>query len=114
MDRHDHLTALLSRLKLTTLRGQLDSLIDQAGMSELTSREALTMFCEREVGEGRLEERLTHYAKRKLLIIDELGHFPFEPDAAPLFFQRVSRRYERGAMLVASNRTVGEWGQVFG
>jgi DNA replication protein DnaC len=64
--------------------------------------------------DGRLEERLTHYAKPKLLIIDELGYLPFEPDAAHLFFQLVSRRYERGAMLVTSNRAVGEWGSVFG
>ena len=64
--------------------------------------------------EGRLEERLPHYAKPKLLIIDELGYLPFEPDAAHLFFQLVSRRYERGAMLVTSNRAVGEWGSVFG
>ena len=42
--------------------------------------------------EGRLEERLTHYVKPKLLIIDELGYLPFEPDAAYLFFQLVSRR----------------------
>jgi hypothetical protein len=39
---------------------------------------------------------------------------PFEPDAAHLFFQLVSRRYERGALLVTSNRAVGEWGTVFG
>ncbi len=65
-------------------------------------------------GEGRLEARLTHYAKPKLLIVDELGYLPFEPDAAHLFFQLVSRRYERGAMLVTSNRAVGEWGSVFG
>ena len=64
--------------------------------------------------DGRLEERLTHYAKPKLLIIDELGYLPFEPNAAHLFFQLVSRRYERGAMLVTSNRAVGEWGTVFG
>ncbi len=64
--------------------------------------------------EGRLEEKLTHYAKPKLLIVDELGYLPFEPDAAHLFFQLVSRRYERGALLVTSNRAVGEWGTVFG
>src|SRR5262249_26067030 len=45
--------------------------------------------------EGRLEERLAHFAKPKLLIIDELGYLPFEPNAAHLFFQLVSRRYER-------------------
>lgn len=64
--------------------------------------------------EGRLEERLAHFAKPKLLIIDELGYLPFEPNAAHLFFQLVSRRYEKGAILLTSNRSVGEWGAVFG
>ena len=66
------------------------------------------------LADGRLEEQLTLYARPKLLIIDELGYLPFEPDAAHLFFQLVSRRYERGAVLVTSNRSVGEWGAVFG
>ena len=49
----------------------------------------------------------------KLLIVDELGYLPLEPDAAHLFFQLVSRRYEAGAMLITSNRSVAEWGMVF-
>jgi transposase len=61
-----------------------------------------------------LEERLSFFAKPKLLIIDELGYLPFAPDAAHLFFQLVSRRYERGAMLITSNRSVVEWGTVLG
>jgi DNA replication protein DnaC len=64
--------------------------------------------------EGRLEERLGFFAKPKLLIVDELGYLPFETNAAHLFFQLVSRRYERGSMLITSNRSVGEWGAVFG
>lgn len=64
--------------------------------------------------EGRLEERLTHYNKPKLLIIDELGYLPFAKEAAHLFFQLVSRRYERGSILLTSNRAVSEWGDVFG
>jgi DNA replication protein DnaC len=64
--------------------------------------------------EGRLEERLGFYAKPKLLIVDELGYLPFEPSAAHLFFQLVSRRYERGSLLLTSNRSVGEWGTVSG
>jgi hypothetical protein len=113
---HDRLVAMLTRLKLTALRDQLDSLIDEAGRREMTIREALTLFCEREIArkDGRLEERLTHFAKPKLLIVDELGYLPFEPEAAHLFFQLVSRRYERGSMLVTSNRAVSEWGTVFG
>ena len=42
------------------------------------------------------------------------GDLPFEAHAAHLFFQLVSRRYERGSMLITSNRSVGEWGEVFG
>ena len=49
---HDHLVGMLSRLKLTAIRDQLDSLIDEAGRRELTIREALALFCA-----GRLPAR---------------------------------------------------------
>jgi hypothetical protein len=52
---HDHLIAMLNRLKLTAIRDQLDSLIDEAGRRELTIREALSLFCEREI--ARKDER---------------------------------------------------------
>jgi hypothetical protein len=42
------------------------------------------------------------------------GYLPFEPNAAHLFFQLVSCRYERGSLMVTSNRSIGEWGTVFG
>ncbi|WP_244521622.1 ATP-binding protein [Bradyrhizobium sp. DOA9] len=45
--------------------------------------------------------------KPKLLIIDELGYMRLEPDAAHLFFQPVSRRYEAVAMRITSNGSVG-------
>ena len=63
--------------------------------------------------DARLEERLLALSKPRLLIVDELGYLPLEPQAAHLFFQLVSRRYEKGAMLITSNRNVGEWGTVF-
>jgi DNA replication protein DnaC len=65
-------------------------------------------------GEARLEERMIQYAKPKLLIVDEMGYLPLEKNAAHLFFQLVSRRYGRGAMMLTTNRSVEEWGEVFG
>ncbi len=63
--------------------------------------------------EGKLEDKLRYYGKPKLLIIDELGYLPLERNAAHLFFQLIVRRYERGSVLLTSNRSVGEWGEVF-
>ena len=64
--------------------------------------------------EGRLEQRLAQLAKPKLLIMDEFGYLPFEPAAAHLLFQLISRRYERGSILITSNRVAGDWGAVLG
>ncbi len=64
--------------------------------------------------DGSLDKQLTIVSRPKLLIIDELGYLPFEANAAHLFFQLVSRRYEKGSILITSNRSVGEWGSVFG
>ena len=64
--------------------------------------------------EGKLGEQLGFYAKPKLLVIDELGYLPFEKQSANLFFQLVTRRYERGSMLITSNQMVTQWGHVFG
>ena len=64
--------------------------------------------------ENRLDERLKLLTQPKLLIIDEIGYIPIDRQGANLFFQLISRRYERGSILVTSNQSLGAWGEVFG
>ena len=64
--------------------------------------------------EGRLEERLKLLVQPKLLIVDEIGYLPIDRLGANLFFQLVSRRYEKGAILITSNQSLTVWGEVFG
>src|ERR1700742_3060972 len=65
-------------------------------------------------GEGRLEEKLKLYTAPRLLIVDEIGYLPIDRLGANLFFQLISRRYERGPMILTSNQSFGAWGEVFG
>src|SRR5215212_3909282 len=74
---HDHLVEMLSRLKLTAIRDQLDSLIDEAGRREMTIREALALFCEREI--ARKDER-------RIEMSIGLARFPFARDLAGFDF----------------------------
>jgi DNA replication protein DnaC len=63
---------------------------------------------------GRLQDELARLGRYPLLIIDEVGYIPFEPEAANLFFQLISSRYERASVIVTSNKPFGRWGEVFG
>jgi DNA replication protein DnaC len=64
--------------------------------------------------QGRLQDELTRLGRIPLLIVDEVGYIPFEAEAANLFFQLVSARYERASVIVTSNKPFGRWGEVFG
>ncbi len=64
--------------------------------------------------EGRLRERIRYLCRSQLLIIDEIGYLAVGSAAGNLFFQLVNARYERGAMILTSNRGFSEWGEVFG
>ena len=63
---------------------------------------------------GRLQQELVRLGRYPLIVVDEVGYIPFEPEAANLFFQLVSSRYERASLIVTSNKPFGRWGEVFG
>ncbi|MEH0524737.1 IS21-like element helper ATPase IstB [Streptomyces stelliscabiei] len=63
---------------------------------------------------GKLQDELLRLARVPVLVIDEVGYIPFEPEAANLFFQLISGRYERASVIVTSNKPFGRWGEVFG
>lgn len=81
---------------------------------QFTTAAALITTLGKALYENRLEERLKLLTQPKLLIIDEIGYIPIDRQGAKLFFQLVSRRYERGAILLTSNQSLGAWGEVFG
>ena len=64
--------------------------------------------------EGRLADKLRFYARTSLLIVDEIGYLPISNGGGNLFFQLVNARYEKGAMILTSNRGFAEWADVFG
>jgi DNA replication protein DnaC len=64
--------------------------------------------------QGTLQAELVRLGRYPLLVVDEVGYIPFEPEAANLFFQLVSARYERASLIVTSNKPFGRWGEVFG
>ena len=64
--------------------------------------------------EGRLDRRMRVYLAPKVLIIDEMGYLPLDDMGATIFFQLVSARYERGSIILTSNKSYGDWGSVFG
>jgi DNA replication protein DnaC len=63
--------------------------------------------------DGRLQDELRRLGRYPLIVVDEVGYIPFEPEAANLFFQLVSSRYERASLIVTSNKPFGRWGEVF-
>ena len=64
--------------------------------------------------QGRLDDELRRLERYPLLVCDEVGYIPFDPQAANLMFMLVSRRYERASLIVTSNKPFSAWGEIFG
>jgi DNA replication protein DnaC len=62
---------------------------------------------------GRFQQELKKYLKPSLLVLDELGYLPIDKRGADLLFQVISHRYERGAMIISTNRAFKQWPEVF-
>jgi DNA replication protein DnaC len=63
---------------------------------------------------GELEAELRRLSFVPLLVVDEVGYIPFDPEAANLMFSLVSARYERASLIVTSNKPFSSWGEIFG
>jgi DNA replication protein DnaC len=79
-----------------------------------TTAAAMLAILTKALSENRLEDKLKLYTVPRLLIVDEIGYLPIERQGANLFFQLISRRYEKGPMILTSNQSFGSWGEVFG
>lgn len=64
--------------------------------------------------ENRLEARMKLFARYKVLIIDEIGYMPIDKDSANLFFQLITRRYEKNSTIITTNTPFSKWGEIFG
>jgi DNA replication protein DnaC len=61
-----------------------------------------------------LDDELRRLERYGLLVVDEVGYLPLERQAANLLFALVSRRYERGSIIITSNRGFEAWGEILG
>jgi DNA replication protein DnaC len=75
--------------------------------------EALMTRLTKALNENRLERSLQQLIYPKLLIVDELGYLPLTRIEASLFFRLVARRYERASLIVTSNKSFLDWGEIF-
>ncbi len=67
----------------------------------------------RDTKTDRLSLRLQNLCRPQLLILDEMGYFPIDKRAAQFLFQLVSKRYHKGSIVLTSNKSFGEWGDIF-
>lgn len=78
----------------------------------LTVVDLLEML-QKDAKEDRLNHRLNTLCRPRLLILDEMGYFPLDRMTAHFLFQLVSRRYQKGSIILTSNKSYGEWGDIF-
>ncbi|MFY9262750.1 MAG: IS21-like element helper ATPase IstB [Erysipelotrichaceae bacterium] len=63
--------------------------------------------------ENNLEKRIKHFNKYRLLIIDEVGYLPIDEEGSNLFFQLISKRYEKSSVIITTNKPLSKWVEIF-
>lgn len=78
-----------------------------------TTLAGLLSSLERAKAQNKLEERRKNLSQPKLLILDEVGYVPLDRWGVTCLFQIVGHRYERGSVILTSNKSYGDWGTLF-
>ncbi len=78
-----------------------------------TTAADLVARCHRAAIEGRWATTMRFFSGPGVLIIDELGYLPLQQEAAAALFQVISRRYQKGSIILTTNRGIASWGQIF-
>lgn len=101
----------VGKTRLAITLGML-AISQDLGVYFLTVADLLALL-ERDAKEDRLAHRLQALARPKLVILDEMGYFPLDRLAAQFLFQLVSRRYGKTSLIITSNKSYGDWGDIF-
>lgn len=86
----------------------------QAGLKTFfTTADTLIKRLKASLADGTFRHRMRRLKWPRLLVIDELGYLPFDKQASNFFFEIICNRYETGATIITSNRSYGNWGDIF-
>ena len=88
--------------------------LEEGYTAYFTTLDRLVSDLSKAARDGNLERRFRTYLKPRVLVLDEMGYLPLKPDGANILFQLVSRRYERGSILLTSNKSYGDWAGFLG
>ena len=89
-----------------------EAIVTGSSVCFVTIQDLVSQF-QRARDENKLKERMSLLVKPKLLILDEMGYLTLDSFAATCLFQLVSERYEKGSIILTSNKSYGDWGAIF-
>ena len=88
--------------------------MERQQLSTLEALDSLLSKLKRAMDENRLEKQLQQWVYPKVLILDEMGYLPLSREDASLLFRLIQRRYEKASLILTSNKSFIDWGEIFG